>query len=67
MLRVIQSSKNVDGWLDKGWKRNTERVRELASAVDVLLKPFPRREFIKLSREALDAALKTGKGVMIPA
>ena len=66
-LRVIQSSKNVDGWLDKGWKRNAERVRELAGAVDVLLRPFPRREFIKLSREELDAALKTGKGVMIPA
>ncbi len=64
-LRVVQSSKNVDGWLDKGWKRNVETVKMLAGAVDTLLKPFARREFVKLSREELDEYITTGEGVML--
>ena len=63
-LRVIQSSKNVDGWLAHGWKRNAERVRELAGAIDTVLKPFPHREFMHLSRVALDARLSEREGVM---
>ena len=66
-LRVVQSSKNVDGWLDKGWKRNAETVKACADAVDTLLKPFARREFIKLSREELDERIATGEGVMLSA
>ncbi len=64
-LRVVQSSKNVDGWLDKGWKRNVETVKTLAGAVDTLLKPFVRREFVRLSREELDEYIATGEGVML--
>jgi hypothetical protein len=66
-LCVLQSSKNVDGWLARGWKRNAETVKELAGAVDALLKPFARRDFIKLSREALEAQLQTRKEVMLSA
>jgi len=66
-LRVLQSSKNVDGWLDKNWKRNAETVKVCASVVDMLLKPFARCEFIKLSREELDERIATGEGVMLSA
>ena len=66
-LRVLQSSKNVDGWLDKNWKRNAETVKACASVVDTLLKPFARCEFIKLSREELDERIATGEGVMLTA
>ena len=64
-LRVVQSSKNVDGWLDKGWKRNAETVKTFAGAVDTLLKPFACREFVKLSREELDECIAIGEGVML--
>src|SRR5690349_7389049 len=40
-LRVVQSSKNVDGWLAHGWKRKAAQVKELAGTVDRLLTPFP--------------------------
>ena len=63
-LRVVQSSKNVDGWLARGWKRNAGTVKELAGTVDTLLKPFPRREFIQLPRTELDARLSEREGVM---
>jgi len=66
-LRVLQSSKNVDGWLDKNWKRNAETVKACASVVDTLLKPFAHCEFIKLSREELDERIATGEGVMLSA
>lgn len=63
-LRVVQSSKNVDGWLARGWKRKAEQVKEFAGEVDRLLVPFSHREFIKLSREELNARMSTGEGVM---
>ena len=66
-LRVVQSSKNVDGWLDKGWKRNAETVKAYAGVADTLLKPFTRREFVKLSREELDEYIATGEGMMLSA
>ena len=66
-LRVVQSSKNVDGWLDKNWKRNAETVKACAGVVDTLLKPFARCEFIKLSHEELDERIATGQGVMLSA
>ncbi len=66
MLRVVQSSKNVDGWLAHGWKRKAVHVKELAGRVDRLLTPFPEREFIKLPRELLSARFQIGKGVMLP-
>ncbi len=64
-LRVVQSSNNVDGWLSRGWKRNTDKVKELAGAVDNLLKPFQRREFVKLPRAELEAAM--GEKEVMPA
>jgi hypothetical protein len=66
-LRVVQSSKNVDGWLARDWKRKAAQVKTLAGRVDILLAPFLRREFVKLPREALDARMKVGEGVMLPA
>jgi hypothetical protein len=27
-LRVVQASNSVDGWLSRGWKRNTDLVKE---------------------------------------
>lgn len=49
-LHIVQSSKNVDGWLGKGWKRNAPEVKALAGAADVLLKPFSRIEWVQLPR-----------------
>jgi len=66
-LRIVQSSKNVDGWLSKGWKRNVESVRKLTAIVDVLLKLFPQCEFVQVSRAELDAQIATGKVVMTTA
>ena len=57
-LRVMQSSNNVEGWLARGFKRNSDKVKELAGAVDSLLKLFPRREFVKLPRAELEAAMR---------
>lgn len=53
-LRVIQSSKNIDGWLAQGWKRNAEQVRTLAGSVDALLTAFPRKSFVHVPRAELD-------------
>jgi len=64
-LRVAQSSKNVGGWLGKGWKRNAAEVKALAGATDVLLKPFPHIEWVQLPRTELDARMKSGRGVML--
>ncbi|MCC6189945.1 MAG: hypothetical protein IT318_12995 [Anaerolineales bacterium] len=61
-LRVVQSSKNVDGWLARGWKRNIAQVKEMTGDVDTLLTPFPRREFVRLSRAELEAAMSQSKG-----
>src|SRR5262249_14381426 len=35
-LRIVQSSKNVEGWLGKHWKRNVSQVKELGSQADQL-------------------------------
>ncbi len=66
-LRIVQSSKNLDGWLARGWKRNVPLVKELAGTVDMLLTPFPERSFIQLSRAELDERMANGKEVMLPA
>lgn len=49
-LRIIQSSKNVEGWLGKSWKRNADTVKKLAGKADKLLKSFPDVEWIKMPR-----------------
>lgn len=63
-LRVVQSSKNVDGWLAHDWKRKATLVKELAGKVDMLLAPFRQREFVKLPRELLETCMSPGREVM---
>lgn len=60
-LHMIQSSKNINGWLARGWKRNAEQVRTLAGAVDTLLTAFPRKSFTHVPRAELDALIKPQK------
>jgi hypothetical protein len=56
-LRVLQSSKNVDGWLARGWKRNSPPIAEVTSDIDTLLKHFPQVDSIKLPREKVQELL----------
>jgi len=56
-LRVVQTSKNIEGWLHHGWKRNASRVQELTSTVDDLLKHFPVTEWVKMPRPQITALL----------
>jgi len=47
-LRVVQASNNVDGWLSRGWKRNTDLVKEFPRDVQrvegKVKRVFPERE-----------------------
>ncbi|MCC7447112.1 MAG: hypothetical protein IT324_06835 [Anaerolineae bacterium] len=56
-IRVLQTSKNVEGWLHHGWKRNAPRVQQLTSAVDDILKHFPVTEWIKMPRPQVTSIL----------
>ena len=56
-LRVVQMSKNIEGWMHHGWKRNAPRVQQLTSAVDNLLKHFPVTEWVKMPRPQITAIL----------
>ncbi len=56
-LRIVQSSRNVEGWLSRGWKRNAASVVQMASALDSLLKRFPQVEWVKQPRTQVTAAL----------
>ncbi len=55
----MRSSKNADGWLAHGWKRNAADVKALAGAVDGLLKVFPQAEWVQIPRLELDACLES--------
>ncbi len=66
-LRIVQSSKNVDGWLARGWKRNAEMVKDMANTVDALLEPFVQREFVQLGRAELNARLRIREEVRLTA
>jgi hypothetical protein len=62
-LRVYQTSKNVDGWVWHGWKRNAPEVQRLAGRIDTLLHAFPDSDWIKEPRPQLQSRLsKIGKG-----
>ncbi|MEP7287893.1 MAG: hypothetical protein ABI947_19250 [Chloroflexota bacterium] len=56
-LRVVQSSKNVEGWLGKQFKRNMPQVKALGSTADELLKAFPSVEWVKMPRAQIVSAL----------
>jgi hypothetical protein len=62
-LRVFQSSKYVEGWCAKGWRRPVPEVQRLASRIDALLKRFPDVEWVKMPRAQVKAKLNgIGKG-----
>ncbi|MCC6976434.1 MAG: DNA-processing protein DprA [Anaerolineae bacterium] len=62
-LKVFQSSKNVEGWLVHGWKRNVPEVQRLTARIDTLLQRFPDVVWVKLPRAQVTAKLdKIGKG-----
>jgi len=56
-LCICQSSKNVEGWCAKGWKRNALEVQRLAGRIDTLLKHFPDVDWVKMPRAQVEAAL----------
>jgi hypothetical protein len=56
-LRIVQSSKLVEGWLSHGWKRNAETAAQLAGAADVLLRAFPQQEWVKMPKAQVTALL----------
>jgi hypothetical protein len=56
-LRIRQCSKNVDGWLAHGWKRNTSEVQRLTTRIEVILKAFPDVEWVKMPRPQVEASL----------
>lgn len=56
-LRIVQSSKNVEGWLGKHWKRNVTQVKDLGSQADQLLALFPTVEWVKMPRAQVVSAL----------
>lgn len=62
-LRVIQPSKNVEGWLVRGWKRNVPEVQRLTARIDALLQRFPDMGWVKMPRAQVASKLsKMGKG-----
>ncbi len=62
-LRVYQTSKNVDGWVRHGWKRDAPEVQRLAGRINTLLDTFPDSDWIKEPRPQLLSRLsKIGKG-----
>ncbi|MBE2195502.1 MAG: hypothetical protein IAE83_15115 [Anaerolinea sp.] len=62
-LRIFQSSKNVEGWLVHGWKRNVPEVQRLTARIDALIRRFPDVEWVKMPRAQIAAKLAgIGKG-----
>jgi hypothetical protein len=56
-IRIYQCSKNIDGWMARGWKRNVPEVQRLTTALDELLVRFPKVEWVKESRTSVNARL----------
>lgn len=63
-LRIMQASKNVNGWLSLGWKRNSEIIIALTAQTDDVLTVFPEREWIKASRTAVEERMAMFKEVL---
>jgi hypothetical protein len=62
-LRIHQSSKNIDGWLAHGWKRNVPEVQRITHRIDMLLRAFPETVWIKEPHPQVQSCLsKIGKG-----
>ena len=56
-LKVVQSSRNIEGWLAKGYKRNTLQVNTLCGTLDELLRVFPQTAWHKVSRDEVASLL----------
>jgi hypothetical protein len=56
-LHIHQSSKNIDGWLAHGWKRNVPEVQRLTHRIDTLLRAFPETAWIKEPRPQVQSRL----------
>ncbi|MBE7511481.1 MAG: hypothetical protein HS103_01515 [Anaerolineales bacterium] len=62
-LRVFQSSKNVEGWCAKSWRRNVPEVQRLTARIETLLQRFPNVEWVKMPRAQVASKLsKIEKG-----
>ncbi len=62
-LKVFQSSKNIEGWCAKGWRRNVPEVQRLTARIDTLLQRFPDVEWVKMPRAQIASKLAgMGKG-----
>jgi hypothetical protein len=62
-LCIYQTSKNVDGWLAHGWKRNVPEVQRLTHRIDSLLRAFPETVWLKAPRPQVQSRLsKMRKG-----
>ncbi len=62
-LHIYQTSKNIDGWLTHGWKRNVPEVQRLTHRIETLLHAFPETVWIKEPRPQVQSRLsKIGKG-----
>lgn len=46
-LIIRQSSRNIDGWMTLGWKRNTPTVVKLTMDVENALEQFPDTDWIR--------------------
>jgi len=57
-LRIVQTSKSVEGWLRHGWKQNTSpAVRALCQPIDQLLKRFPDRTWVRMPNAQFQSLL----------
>jgi hypothetical protein len=68
-LHIYQTSKNVDGWLAHGWKRNVPEVQRLTHRIDTLLRAFPETDWLKTPRPQVQSRLskmRKGGGVRQP-
>lgn len=62
-LRIFQSSKNVEGWCAKAWRRNVPEVQRLTARIETLLQRFPNVEWVKMPRAQVASKLsKIEKG-----
>ncbi len=53
LLRITQSSRNVDGWLSRSWNRKAPNVVAHMGEIDALRARFPEVETVLLPRERL--------------
>jgi hypothetical protein len=62
-LSIHQTSKNIDGWLAHGWKRNVPEVQRLTHRIDTLLHAFPETQWIKQPHPQVQSRMsRIGRG-----